>query len=45
MTRTLEFLVTGEAKIHCSGCEQCIGDALRRLPGVGEARASAWPRR
>lgn len=38
---TVAFTVTGEPRIHCSGCEQRIGNALRRLPGVREVRASA----
>ena len=40
MARTLEFTVPGEQKIHCAGCEERIGNALRRLPGVGDVQAS-----
>lgn len=39
--QTLEFVVVGEEKIHCAGCESRIGAALRRLSGVHEVRASA----
>ena len=45
MARTVEFAVTGEQKIHCAGCEQRIGAALRRLPGVKDARANAETQR
>ncbi len=41
MARTLNFIVTGEQKIHCAGCEERIGNALRRLPGIQDVRASA----
>ncbi len=41
MADTAEFVVTGEQKIHCEGCEQRIGRALERLPGVGSVEASA----
>ena len=41
MAQTLEFMVTGEDKMHCAGCEQRVSNALRRLPGVQEVRASA----
>lgn len=41
MTQTAEFTVTGEQKIHCEGCEERIGRALGRLPGVENAEASA----
>ena len=41
MAQTLELTVTGEERIRCAGCEQRIGAALRRLPGVQDARASA----
>lgn len=34
-----EFVVQGEQKIHCAGCEQRIRNALKRIPGVREARA------
>lgn len=42
---TMTFTVTGEPTIHCAGCEQRIGNALRRLPGVGDVRASARTQR
>ena len=41
----VEFTVTGEPTIHCSGCEQRIGNALRRLSGVQDVRASAQSQR
>jgi copper chaperone CopZ len=41
MAQTIELVVTGEEKLHCAGCEQRVSNALRRLPGVQEVRASA----
>lgn len=41
MTDTIEFTVVGKDKIHCEGCEQRIGKALKRLPGVEGVEASA----
>jgi copper chaperone CopZ len=41
MAQTLEFVVTGEEKMHCAGCEQRVSNALRRLPGVQEVQANA----
>jgi copper chaperone CopZ len=41
LAQTLEFVVTGEERMHCTGCEQRVSNALRRLPGVQEVRASA----
>jgi copper chaperone CopZ len=41
MAQMLEFVVTGEEKMYCAGCEQRVSNALRRLPGVQEVRASA----
>lgn len=38
---TIELQVIGDQQIHCAGCEQRIGNALRRLPGVLDVRASA----
>jgi copper chaperone CopZ len=45
MTDTVEFTVVGEDKIHCEGCEQRIGKALKRLPGVEGVEASAESQR
>ena len=45
MTRTIDFTVTGGMKLHCAGCEERIGTALRRLPGVGDVQASAQDQR
>jgi copper chaperone len=41
MVQTLEFVVTGEDKMHCAGCEERVSNVLRRLPGVQEVKASA----
>jgi copper chaperone CopZ len=41
MAQTLEFIVTGEEKMYCAGCEQRVSNALRRLPGVTHVRANA----
>ncbi len=41
MARTLNLIVSGEQKIHCAGCEERIGNALRRLPGIQDVQASA----
>lgn len=41
MTHTIRFTVTGEQRMHCVGCEQRVGNALRRLPGVKTVQADA----
>jgi copper chaperone CopZ len=41
MAQTLEFVVVGDEKMYCSGCEQRVSNALRRLPGVREVQANA----
>ena len=41
MTQTICFTVTGEPRMHCAGCEQRVGNALRRLPGVKTVQADA----
>lgn len=41
MVRTVELTVTGEQKIYCASCEQRIANALRRVSGVQDVRASA----
>ena len=41
MAQTIEFVVTGEEKMHCAGCEQRVRNAVRRLPGVQDVRADA----
>jgi copper chaperone CopZ len=41
MAQTIEFEVSGELKMYCTGCEQRIGNVLRRLAGVQEVRANA----
>ncbi len=45
MTNTAEFVITGEQKIHCEGCEQRIDRALRRISGVSSVEASAESQR
>jgi len=45
MVRTVNFIVTGEEKIHCTGCEQRITDALRCLSGIQDVQASAQSQR
>lgn len=45
MTQETDFTVTGEPKIHCAGCEQRIGNALRRLRGVRDVQARAETQR
>ena len=41
MVQTLEFVVMGEEKMHCAGCEQRVSNVLRGLPGVQEVQANA----
>lgn len=45
MTEMITLVVTGEDRIRCAGCEQRIGKALRRLPGVLRVAASATSQR
>lgn len=45
MNSTLDFVVTGEEKIHCAGCEARISHALKRLAGVRDVKASAKEQR
>lgn len=45
MAHKLEFNVIGPEKIHCESCEQRIGRALKRLPGVEDVKASAKEQR
>jgi copper chaperone CopZ len=40
MPEVAQFTVTGGDTIHCDACEQRIANALRRLPGVADVRAS-----
>lgn len=40
MMQTIQLIVCGGDPIHCAGCEQRIGNALRRLPGVASVQAS-----
>lgn len=41
MSETVAYKVIGEETIHCKGCEQRIGNALRRLQGVEDVQASS----
>ncbi len=45
MNTTVSLIITGRERIHCAGCEQRIGNALRRLAGVADVRASAQGQR
>ena len=45
MAQKIEFTVTGEDKLHCASCEQRVRNALRRVPGVQDAWASALSQR
>ncbi|WP_454727775.1 MULTISPECIES: heavy-metal-associated domain-containing protein [Cupriavidus] len=45
MTDRIDFAVTGDEKIHCSGCESRIRFALQRLPGVKHVAADAVTQR
>jgi len=45
MTQTVYLTVIGGEKIHCAGCERRVANALRRLPGVQNVRASAQTQR
>jgi len=45
MARTASYMVTGEQKIHCAGCEERIMNALRRLAGVQDVQASSETQR
>lgn len=37
----VEFIVVGEEKMHCSGCETRVRFALSRMPGVQQVRADS----
>jgi copper chaperone len=41
MAQTLEFVIVGDEKVYCSGCEQRVSKAMRRLPGLREVQADA----
>jgi copper chaperone len=45
MTDRIDFTVTGDEKIHCSGCETRIRFALERLAGVQHVAADAVTQR
>jgi copper chaperone len=45
MTDRIDFAVTGDEKIHCSGCETRIRFTLQRLPGVQGVAADAATQR
>ena len=41
----IDFTVTGEEKLHCSGCETRVRFALQRMPGVEHVVADAKTQR
>ncbi|MEA2118792.1 heavy metal-associated domain-containing protein [Halovibrio sp. HP20-50] len=41
MIEGLSYIVTGDEKIHCEGCESRIKNALQRLEGVHQVFANA----
>ena len=45
MIQIIDFTVIGDQRINCAGCEQRIGNALRRLSGVKDVQASAATQR
>lgn len=45
MTNRIDFTVTGDEQIRCSGCESRIHFALQRLSGVQHVAVDAKTRR
>lgn len=45
MLKSLNFIITGEPRLHCASCEERVVRALRRLDGVRQARADAASQR
>lgn len=45
MTRTLQFSVIGEPRMHCASCEQRISRVLLALEGVRKVSADARSQR
>lgn len=45
MERSLTFVIVGEERMHCGGCESRVANALGRLDGVREVAASARDQR
>lgn len=45
MAQIIDFQVTGPQTIHYASCEQRIGRALKRVPGVESVDASAQTQR
>ena len=45
MMGRIDFTVTGEEKLHCSGCETRVRFALQRMPGVEHVAANAETQR
>ena len=39
--QAIEFVITGDQRMYCVGCETRITYVLRQLPGVREVRANA----
>ncbi len=42
---TVDFVIEGDETIHCQACERRIRNALLRLAGVADVRASAQSHR
>ena len=38
---TIDFVVTGETKLHCEGCEERVSKVLRQVSGVESVDANA----
>jgi copper chaperone CopZ len=45
MIKGLSYVVTGEKRIHCEGCEHNIRHDLRSLEGIHEVLSSAEEQR
>jgi copper chaperone CopZ len=45
MADRIDFAITGDEKIHCTGCETRIRFALQRLSGVRQVAANAQRQR
>ncbi len=41
MTQAIDFAITGEHKLHCSGCELRVALTLRRVSGIQDVKANA----
>ncbi len=45
MLDKIEFVVTGDSKMHCGGCEGRVDFALRRMHGVQTVAANSKTQR